>query len=304
MLKDKIKSIELDKDLTWDPLLNKETIKNEITHLQENFVFAPIDKSACNMAMICKRFYVSVFREELLGNADKKEEERTDTIIDTDPKTRVEQLIEQQKHLGFDIAEEHKNLARIYWTAKMHKTPPGYRFIASSSKCVTKNISHTIGFCLKTIMKTLQKKDDYNYRNKGYRRFWVVNSSDETIDMINRFQDFRKNKINNVNTYDFTTLYTMIDHTSLKAVLKRVIKEGFAASGKDIKFLVAGGRRWAKERGKGKHTFDEEEVSALVNFLVDNIYVEYGDQVFRQSIGIPMGTDCAPFLANLYLYGL
>ena len=23
---------------------------------------------------------------------------------------------------------------------------------------------------------------------------------------------------------------------------------------------------------------------------------------FRQVIGIPMGTDCAPFLANLYLY--
>ena len=27
-----------------------------------------------------------------------------------------------------------------------------------------------------------------------------------------------------------------------------------------------------------------------------------GDSLFRQVIGIPMGTDCAPFLANLYLY--
>ena len=26
--------------------------------------------------------------------------------------------------------------------------------------------------------------------------------------------------------------------------------------------------------------------------------------MFRQVIGIPMGTDCAPFLANLYLYAL
>ena len=25
---------------------------------------------------------------------------------------------------------------------------------------------------------------------------------------------------------------------------------------------------------------------------------------YRQVIGIPMGTDCAPFLANLYLYTL
>ena len=27
-----------------------------------------------------------------------------------------------------------------------------------------------------------------------------------------------------------------------------------------------------------------------------------GDIVFRQTIGIPMGTDCAPFLANLFLF--
>ena len=39
-----------------------------------------------------------------------------------------------------------------------------------------------------------------------------------------------------------------------------------------------------------------------MNWLLDNIYVSYGDQLFRQVIGIPMGTDCAPFLANLFLY--
>ena len=39
-----------------------------------------------------------------------------------------------------------------------------------------------------------------------------------------------------------------------------------------------------------------------MNWLLDNIYVTFGDKVFRQVIGIPMGTDCAPFLANLFLY--
>jgi hypothetical protein len=40
----------------------------------------------------------------------------------------------------------------------------------------------------------------------------------------------------------------------------------------------------------------------LLNWLIDNIFVTFGDKVFRQKIGIPMGTDCAPFLANLFLY--
>ena len=27
-----------------------------------------------------------------------------------------------------------------------------------------------------------------------------------------------------------------------------------------------------------------------------------GKEIFRQQVGIPMGTDCAPFLANLLLF--
>jgi hypothetical protein len=37
-------------------------------------------------------------------------------------------------------------------------------------------------------------------------------------------------------------------------------------------------------------------------FLVDNIYVVFGDQVFQLSVGIPIGTNCAPLLADLFLY--
>ena len=42
----------------------------------------------------------------------------------------------------------------------------------------------------------------------------------------------------------------------------------------------------------------------MINYLVDNIYVLVGNKIFRQRIGIPMGTDCAPLLANLYLFKL
>jgi hypothetical protein len=35
---------------------------------------------------------------------------------------------------------------------------------------------------------------------------------------------------------------------------------------------------------------------------VDNIYIRVGNRTFCQCIGIPMGTDCAPLLANLYVF--
>ena len=40
----------------------------------------------------------------------------------------------------------------------------------------------------------------------------------------------------------------------------------------------------------------------MLNFLIDNIFVEYGGQIFQQTIGIPMGTNCAPLLADLFLF--
>ena len=40
----------------------------------------------------------------------------------------------------------------------------------------------------------------------------------------------------------------------------------------------------------------------MIEFLVDNTYVRFGGQLFRQMVGIPMGTNCAPLLADLFLY--
>ena len=40
----------------------------------------------------------------------------------------------------------------------------------------------------------------------------------------------------------------------------------------------------------------------MLEFLVDNIFVVFAGKVFQQIIGIPMGTNCAPLLADIYLY--
>ena len=33
-----------------------------------------------------------------------------------------------------------------------------------------------------------------------------------------------------------------------------------------------------------------------------NIYVQFGDMVYQQIVGIPMGTNCAPLIADLFSY--
>ena len=40
----------------------------------------------------------------------------------------------------------------------------------------------------------------------------------------------------------------------------------------------------------------------MFEFLVDNVYVRFGGQLFQQMVGIPIGTNCARLLADLLLY--
>ena len=37
-------------------------------------------------------------------------------------------------------------------------------------------------------------------------------------------------------------------------------------------------------------------------YLSDNIYIRFGTKLYRQIVGIPMGTNCAPLVADLFLF--
>ena len=39
-----------------------------------------------------------------------------------------------------------------------------------------------------------------------------------------------------------------------------------------------------------------------LTFLLDNIYIRLGSKLYRQIVDIPMGTNCAPFIADLFLF--
>lgn len=46
----------------------------------------------------------------------------------------------------------------------------------------------------------------------------------------------------------------------------------------------------------------KEEIFTMIDIVVDNSFFRFGNRVYRQCIGIPMGIDPAPQMANLYLY--
>ena len=50
--------------------------------------------------------------------------------------------------------------------------------------------------------------------------------------------------------------------------------------------------------------FASKNVCGALSFLLDNIYIRFGTKLYRQIVGIPMGTNCAPLVADLFLSAL
>ena len=59
---------------------------------------------------------------------------------------------------------------------------------------------------------------------------------------------------------------------------------------------------WSKSKVKHCSSITSDQLITYVEYLIDNIFISIGNHVFKQVIGIPMGTDCAPLLANLFLF--
>ena len=106
-------------------------------------------------------------------------------------------------------------------------------------------------------------------------------------------------------SYDFTTLYTSIPHAALKEALGTLVQEAYRV--RDSEYIVVdmnSDAYWSDIPCSSsiKHNINKNMLVEHVEYLIDNIYVSIGNSVYRQCVGIPMGTNCAPLLANVFLF--
>ena len=56
------------------------------------------------------------------------------------------------------------------------------------------------------------------------------------------------------------------------------------------------------EKPKKYQAWSCQNVCEALTFLLNNIFNRFGTKLFRQVVGIPMGTNCAPLVANFCLF--
>ena len=52
----------------------------------------------------------------------------------------------------------------------------------------------------------------------------------------------------------------------------------------------------------GYHLWPCQNVCDALSFLMASIYIRFGTKLYRQIFGIPMGTNCAPLVAECFLF--
>ena len=59
--------------------------------------------------------------------------------------------------------------------------------------------------------------------------------------------------------------------------------------------------RWSSKT-RGKWSFKIDDVIDIFKFIMDNISINFQGKIYRQIVGIPMGNNCAPQIADIFLY--
>ena len=107
-----------------------------------------------------------------------------------------------------------------------------------------------------------------------------------------------------MSTYDFSTLYTTVPHNLIKDKLLNLIERTFYK--KECKLYLACNDKKAfftsADYFRGYHLWSCQNKCDTLSFLLGNIYIRFGTKLYRQIVGIPMGTDCAPLVADLFLF--
>ena len=106
-------------------------------------------------------------------------------------------------------------------------------------------------------------------------------------------------KATSIQAFNFSTLYTSIPHDSLKSRMNNIINYAFKHKNVATRYIhikVGGNKSYfTNDPLNGDNKYTANGICKMIEFLVDNIYVRFGGQLFRQIVGIPVGTNCAHF---------
>ena len=106
-----------------------------------------------------------------------------------------------------------------------------------------------------------------------------------------------------MSTYDFSTLHTTLPHTLIKDKLMDLIERTFKRKGSLYIACNDKNAFLTSDAVRNYNLRSCQKVCEALTFLYDNIYIKFCSKLlYRQIVGIPMGTNGAPLVADLFSF--
>ena len=107
-----------------------------------------------------------------------------------------------------------------------------------------------------------------------------------------------------MSAYDVSTLYTTLPHNLIKEKLLDSIERSFYKKEGNLYLACNDTKSFftSADHYRGYHLLSYQNVCDALSFLLDNMYIRFGTELYRQSVSIPMGTNSAPLVAVLFLF--
>ena len=200
------------------------------------------------------------------------------------------------------VNEGQDKLPTIYWLPKLHKSPHKARFIANSCSCTTTELSKLLTPCLILIKSHVIRYCETVYETSNKNWIWSIKHSGEVLSKL-KCRGFHTSSLS---TCNLPTLYTTLPHNLFKEkktldliewTFKRALKTR-------IHFI------WPEMTEKlfssseqSRYTlWSYQNACDALSYLLDNIYIRFGTKLYRQIVGLSMGTNYAPLVADLFSY--
>ena len=157
-----------------------------------------------------------------------------------------------------------------------------HRFIAFSSKCATKQLSSLLTKILTVIKTGVEKYCSIKTSHTGVNNMWILKNSTNLLSSLGHLGVHRATSIQ---TFDFSTLYISIPHDLLKSRMNNIISNVFKHKNGATRYThIKVGRNksyFTSDPLNGDNKYTAIDICKMTEFLVDNIYVRFGGQLFR-----------------------
>ena len=195
---------------------------------------------------------------------------------------------------GITCNKENMRLPRFFWFPKLHKLPFKARFIAGARICSMKQLSLLLNDALSCVKEAFHKYCLNIKEKSGFNYWWSINASREAKRKLKTLV------VHDIQVFDFSTLYTCLSLDMVKTDIFRVLDLVFSKS-KTYICINYCNRFFACKKYRGYNCLDIKYMKEALVYILDNTFVTFGNLVFRQTKGIPMGGNCSPLIADLFL---